>query len=162
MLIWKSGKQRFPITHFSISCLVATYMLHKFMPRSQFNESDWLKKSKKLLKAESVQCKPGFVLAKFVYLSLDNVCILIEWVQLTSYSTSRGSYNKKVLLLIELNCVSKEMEHEKWFVTALVIYFFFILEGCTFAFVWVPVRKTMRMLLREGLVCQKWRVRFML
>ena len=47
-----------------------------------------LKKAKKLLKAQSFQCKPGFVLAKFVYLSLDNVCIFIEWVQLTSYSTA--------------------------------------------------------------------------
>ena len=86
-----------------------------------------LKKAKKLLKAQSVQCKLGFVLAKFVYWSLDNVCSFIEWVQLTSYSTIRGSYNKKLLLLIELNCVLKEMEHEKWFVTVLVIYFFFIL-----------------------------------
>ena len=33
--------------------------------------------------------------------------------QLTSYSTIRGSYNKKLLLLIELNCVLKEMKHEK-------------------------------------------------
>ena len=72
-----------------------------------------LKKAKKLLKAQSVQCKLGFVLAKFVYWSLDNVCSFIEWVQLTSYSTIRGSYNKKLLLLIELNCVLKEMEHEK-------------------------------------------------
>ena len=87
------------------------------------------KKAKKLLKAQSVQCKPGFALAKFVYWSLDNVYIFIEWVQQTSYSTNRGSYNKKVLLLIELNCVSKEMEHEKWFVTVLVIYFFFILKA---------------------------------
>ena len=47
-----------------------------------------LKKAKKLLKAQSVQGKPGFVLAKFVYWSLDNVCIFIEWVQLTSYSTA--------------------------------------------------------------------------
>ena len=86
-----------------------------------------LKKAKKLLKAQSVQCKLGFVLAKFVYWSLDNVCSFIEWVQLTSYSTIRGSYNKKLLLLIELNCVLNEMEHEKWFVTVLVIYFFFIL-----------------------------------
>ena len=60
-----------------------------------------------------VQARICSRLVKFVYWSLDNVCIFIEWVQLTSYSTIRGSYNKKLLLLIELNCVLKEMEHEK-------------------------------------------------
>ena len=51
---------------------------------------------KKLLKAQSFQGKPGFV-----YWSLDNVCIFIEWVQLASHSHSanRGGYKKKVLLL---------------------------------------------------------------
>ena len=117
----------------SLICLLVdwlqrTWYINLFHNHSSMKVID-SKKAKKLLRAQSVQCKRRFVLAKFVYCSLDNVCIFIEWVQLTSYSTSRGSYNKKVLLLIELNCVLKEMEHEKWFVTVLVIYFFFILKA---------------------------------
>ena len=40
-----------------------------------------------------------------------------------------------------------------------LIYDFFFLTGCTATIVWISLWKTLWMLLREGLVCQEWRVR---